>query len=276
MLMRKAWTWIKQHIRIRRRLPVDSLEWHKREALRMLRSPGCPVCAKVREDEQRAWSWFFLDTYQSPAILDAFIRSGGFCPRHARHAVEKGPRYILSFLYRMLVESTLSELSQQGRLSGVHRSCPLCEIERESERIAIQHLALGVLTPEVAEAYRAHDPPCLPHLRRILQVAPSSALQTLRDGVILWLRRLEHRLQEYFRKSDYRYSQEPKGDEQAAWFDALEWAAGIHTTPPPDVQMALSAPAEEPRGSRGLKSEAHGQKTCSTVPTGAPPASGAT
>jgi hypothetical protein len=40
--------------------------------------------------------------------------------------------------------------------------------------------------------------------------------------------------------------------------------------------MALSAPAEEPRGSRGLKSEAHGQKTCSTVPTGAPPASGAT
>ena len=220
----------------------------------MLRSPGCPVCAKVREDEQRAWSWFFVDTYQSPTILNAFIQSGGFCTRHARHAVEGAPRYILSFLYHMLIESILSKLSQQGRLSGIHRSCPLCEIERESERIAIQHLALGVLTPEVAEVYRAHDPLCLPHLRGILHVAPPSALPTLMDGVIPWLRRLEHRFQEYFRKSDYRYSQEPKGDEQAAWFDALEWATGIRTAPPLDVRIAPNAPVKEPRGSRSLNS----------------------
>jgi len=80
--------------------------------------------------------------------------------------------------------------------------------------------------PEFRKQLASSDGLCLPHLRRVLEQVPADLGRDFLQAQVSQLKRLEAELAEFFRKSDYRYAAEPKGDEQTAWLRVWERLAG--------------------------------------------------
>jgi len=240
-MLTASW-WKAAASRLRRRPRADVLTgWSAREAAIMLRAPGCPLCARLEEDADRAWWWFYIETYHAPEVVAEFIRAGGFCARHARRAVEEAPRYVVSHLYALLAQAVETALDGRRRWPIGDGPCPLCRIEGQSEAIAAHHLVQGLRDPQVAAAYGRHAPLCLRHLGLVMRLAPPDVAATLAAGVRSWLREVAGDLREYFRKVDFRFAHEPKGPEQMAWYRMLSWATGARLPAPRDAAPDVRA-----------------------------------
>ncbi len=104
--------------------------------------------------------------------------------------------------------------------------CPACADLRATERQAVTSLAVALKEDEVEKAYRASDGLCLPHLYRAVQQATPPIALLLTETALVHLQGLQRELAEYFRKVDYRFAHEPKGDEQTAWARAIRRFVG--------------------------------------------------
>ena len=75
--------------------------------------------------------------------------------------------------------------------------------------------------------YEASDGLCLPHFRDVLAQpapGPAPALLVAAQGAI-WSR-LDGELEEFLRKSDYRFQKEPFGAERDSWQRAVSAVSG--------------------------------------------------
>lgn len=123
--------------------------------------------------------------------------------------------------------------SINGKDSGAENrdsvlTCPMCEMEASSGRYAIYELAKALEDNEIRELYRTSPGLCRTHLLMALDIISGdderefflkSAIDKTSDMV--------KSLEEYFRKTDYRYSSEPKGEEQTAWLRAMQMYNGF-------------------------------------------------
>jgi hypothetical protein len=64
------------------------------------------------------------------------------------------------------------------------------------------------------------------HFNLALESALPEAVETLIQKQTEVLRKINSDLEEYSRKLDYRYSHEPKGEEQTAWIKAIRFFVG--------------------------------------------------
>ncbi len=106
--------------------------------------------------------------------------------------------------------------------------CPACEYTVKREKDLADAFARGLTHGEFREAYRKHEVGlCLPHFRRVLRLLASDALvRVLVQAQRARMERTVAELAEVVRKYDYRYSDEPRGDEFKAPARSVEQAAG--------------------------------------------------
>ncbi|HXG35391.1 MAG TPA: hypothetical protein VNL15_00310 [Dehalococcoidia bacterium] len=69
---------------------------------------------------------------------------------------------------------------------------------------------------------------CLRHLPGVIRQASPTAAALVLQREEVELREIVRLLKEHFGKRDYRYNEEPKGEEQDAWRRALQLLAGAN------------------------------------------------
>ncbi len=146
------------------------------------------------------------DYLQALAPVDLVRIWKRLCPEHRILATEWALRRYANAreFAQDLLEQVLSE-------RGAERyDCPLCVHTRNAAQTAL-----------LAARNDLASTACLPHIRLALQAAASVDVPAWIASLAQRLDHMAADLGEIIRKSDYRFSHEPLGDEQDAWLRAL-------------------------------------------------------
>lgn len=210
--------------------------------------PGCPVCRLVERDTGRYLDNLLWENVNDPGLRQEVRRARGFCREHTRMLVSRpGASLGLAIIARDvwgeiqhatetvrlpaprarrtrtadIAAGLLARLAPQGE-------CPACTYARAMEGLYLDVLLERLLGEDgLLAAYQASEGLCLPHFRQ--------ALARVRDGAVyttlvsaqraIGQRRLAE-LNEFIRKNDYRFRDEPWGRERDAWLRALTALVG--------------------------------------------------
>jgi hypothetical protein len=243
------------------------METHKLDAVPYYRDireafgqSGCPFCRLLSRSADRYLDAVLWEMVNDTAVRDELNQARGYCQQHSWMLVRAGAALGVAILTRDVIKTLLGVLESspvgevRGRvLQSLRRSrdkgavsgataplvaellpqvpCPVCahslSLEQDYAKTLLAHLDdPGAL----AQVYRRSDGLCLPHFRQTLAQATSStdARTLVATQQAVW-EQLHAELSEFIRKKDYRYRDEPFGDEKDAWRRALESVAG----PPP-------------------------------------------
>ena len=207
-----------------------------------LQSPACALCEIARHNNPR-----YVETLLDESVIDVEQRdkwraARGLCNWHGWMAV-KTPQAAgsLAILYHDVLQHDLSQLASvasrngQGSRRGVSRrfarrlqtwlrgwrtgpACPACRTWLEQERLYAQVLLNDWQEPAVSEAFADSLGLCWPHVRRLAAWQPGHEnLRAFLEAQRTCLERLQHDLESFIRKLDYRFADEPYGREADAW-----------------------------------------------------------
>lgn len=190
-------------------------KWWRRQAnpdpwrgsiLAALPSPGCFICREAKDGLHRYYFWFLEEQYAHPVTVERLQRAHGFCLRHTRHLLKRGPRDRLAVLGRSLLGfcgeklRTVRDAAAAGRPGGGRAKhaaawcfapsaeCPACEQERAQATLYSDVIVGCLEEADVREAFHASEGLCLPHFLVAAWRAPWDILQYLAAEQ---LRRLE-------------------------------------------------------------------------------------
>ncbi|MEJ2209233.1 MAG: DUF6062 family protein [Anaerolineae bacterium] len=228
--------------------------YHLREALAQ---PDCPLCRLRRKTARQYLDSLLWESVNDEEVRRQIRRAHGFCPEHAAMLARPGSALgvaivsndVVRHLLRALDEASYDALPplslrrvREGLRAGEPASataalaealapeapCPACRQADEHEALYLdaflEHLPAD---DEFRDLFFASDGLCLPHLRQALaRVRGRPAFQALVDGQRAIWQRLAAELEEQVRKSDWRFHDEPPGDESGAWLRALAALSG--------------------------------------------------
>lgn len=224
------------------------LQLELREAMA---TPGCPIC-RLSVRAERA----FIDSLNYERVLDLKTRdalkaSRGLCDHHSRVWQNvQGAALGVAIVYRVSVLDLLRDTEpDQLRSGSLFRrrghaamtaerlestaSCPACTIGEEAAGRFGELLLRDIRDPEVQSLLSACGGLCLPHLRQILGLKGAervydTLLHTQRKA---WTQ-LMGELDEFIRKNDYRFADEPMTSEEGtSWTRALDALVGLEDPP---------------------------------------------
>jgi len=232
------------------------VEYMKHTLVDALNQKTCPVCHIVKQREEKAFWWFFTENYHDSEVLEDLIDTSFFCDYHA-NTLENNDHGPLSFIFQIMVQSDTQKLKnlkgllektmvngQQGFLGGMfnpksrtrsgktidgvfrgYTSCRFCRMNENTSRY-IEEILEELIRKDTAfrELYRKSYGLCRRHLIDILKLSNDGACsEFLVDDMLSRLKVMHDNFELYFHKLDYRYSHEPKGEEQNTWLDALNF-----------------------------------------------------
>jgi len=213
----------------------------------------CPACVYGDESKKTYYIWFDLENYNSlPTMIN--IADNGLCRQHGWEisslgnklstlnqfvantktaelkklkapiqSVQKRGIWPFSFITTKSVENKLkSELKQ--KLSN--KKCPVCKTIEDGETTALILMNTFLKKESGLEVYKNSPSLCWRHLCGLINIVPSEIALPLIDIHIKQMEKLDEDFNEYFRKTDYRFSHEPEGEEQLAWLKSLKFYAG--------------------------------------------------
>lgn len=210
----------------------------------------CPACVYGDENKKMYLKWFNIENYNSLETLLA-ISGNGLCRKHGWELSQFGNK--LSTLNQFVINKKINELEnlktnflsdqesvlckiwpfsiilqkkKKSRLQYSTLKCPLCEAVKQGEQMALLLMADFLKTEKGIEAYRNSPSLCWRHLIGLFCELPSNLILLLSDIHIEQLEKMDRDFEEYFRKTDYRFSNEPKGEEQLAWLKSLRFYVG--------------------------------------------------
>lgn len=219
--------------------------------------PGCPVCRLTAAAVEH-----YLDTLLWENVNDAGARhqiraARGFCNQHAWQLVAGGSslgaviivRDVLQNMLRLLenagYQAPAASLSRRAKNAldgrrpppantrlvaelGPQAACPACAQARTTEEVLIATLIEGLLGDDgLLPAYQSSQGLCLRHFRQALAEARNPAVFEALVGAqrAKW-ERLVEQLSEIVRKEDYRFRDEPRGEEIGASLRAIAALCG--------------------------------------------------
>ena len=225
------------------------------QLLDSFKQPGCPVCIRLEDGSLKALDGLMYEQVNDPFTRERLVASHGFCNWHAWMIprVQSGALGAV-LICRHLLEETLSQLAmarqearprglwqrlcepltrsreeQSGMLAWRRRKtrCCICTLTRRSERDVLKTILGHLGEADFAEAFQRSSGLCLPHLTQAMTVGRDHPnLPLLLAAQEQRWRELSWELEEFARKFDYRYADEPKGRESSSWRRALETLAG--------------------------------------------------
>jgi hypothetical protein len=220
---------------------------------------GCPICLVMLERMERE-----IDLWQYEVVSDmrnrqTLLRSKGFCARHTWQ-VALAPNlptpFALAMVYRSLLPDVLEEVQRdlaQARTASTARranfwrrlwrrkpdrqemaegarffpACPFCQRQAEIERELLRELLLLLSSHDFLKQLPRTTGFCLLHLTQATRAAHSAEQRVaLLECQSACLQRNLAELDELVRKHDYRFLQEPRGEEMTAWRRAAELLVG--------------------------------------------------
>ncbi|MCR4441746.1 MAG: DUF6062 family protein [Peptococcaceae bacterium] len=213
----------------------------------LLKQPYCPVCFYINESLDRQFRWLFIE-YRSSAPFIKRLAEGGLCPVHSWQIINGPHGKEMSFAYRAVIKhygnvlrhlkdnigKSISEQKgikrffsflfpdkKEDLIKKQKRSCPFCDSRKISGEYIIDRLIKSLDDEENVRLYRKSPGLCRSHLFEALEACDHSKKMVLLGAAIKNIEEISADLDEYFRKTDYRYSHEPKGKEQEAWLKAM-------------------------------------------------------
>ncbi len=220
-----------------------------------LQQDGCPVCRVVYKAGDRFVDGLLYEKVNDPGLRERIRAAQGFCSAHAwmldRHGASLGVAIMSRDVLRHLLEKietgkwhNIGKASRHwlaarlGRQEPAcpslitalspHETCPVCAVEQEIESTACNVLLKHLSGEnELLSLYRDSEGLCLHHFRHTLAMAPAGTdLENLIAAQESIWNRLEERLSELIRKSDYRFRDEATGLEGASWLRAIAALSG--------------------------------------------------
>jgi hypothetical protein len=223
-----------------------------------LQAPECALCHLAWHQSQR-----YVDTLLNEAITDvdqrdAWRRARGLCSWHAWMATQT-PHSAgsLAILYADVLHHDVTRLAALATPEPVapgrpwrrwrrlakrrqdwlatwqySQPCPVCRLWLEQERLYIDVLLDTWHEPELAPAFAASRGLCWPHTLRLVEQGASHAhLPAVLTAQLACLQALQHELQEFIRRLDYRFAHQPYGRAADAWRRAMALYVGAHGGP---------------------------------------------
>ena len=226
--------------------------------------PGCPICRLNAAAAGHYIDGFLWENVNDPAVREQFRRAQGLCHRHSSQLVRPGASLGVAILMHDVLQSVLGAMEEArfeplpalslrraqekldptqpsaataelvGRLTP-QASCPVCVHVAEIEAIYLTTLVEHLLgTGGLLPSYRASDGLCLTHFRRVLQFARDrEVFHAIVDAQRAIWQRLAGQLAAAIRKSDYRFRDEPPGDESGAWLRGIAALTGAREADAP-------------------------------------------
>ncbi|MBI4589916.1 MAG: hypothetical protein HY725_13860 [Candidatus Rokubacteria bacterium] len=258
-----------------RRVVVDLMDLLVQAELKQaLGASGCPICRVGEEAASRYLRFVLHESVNDPATRRRLASSWGFCRRHGWYFLRLECVTMRDGLGTAILAEGLLKMAEQvldghlagppggvrkqraarARLEKLVRSltprgqCPPCVVQAEHEAYALAVLGTVLQVEAWRERFALSDGFCLRHLRDALATEKiPDRLRWIVEDHHRRLRRLLADLEEYIRKHDYRFSQEPYGRERDAvdrataalvgnWFDLPRRPPGNHGSEAERVQ----------------------------------------
>jgi len=211
---------------------------------------GCPLCRTVAIDNRRLVDSFWREGRLDAAARRRFLAAGGFCREHAwllhRLVAAQGAGAAIADLYGGLADRDLAWLEETKALLRTRRGrkgvrlrrrgrCPACRARDEASERKLIFFADALDEEEARDRYRGSDGVCFTHLSGAVSAALERGRRATAAFLIAdWSARLaalRTDLAEFDRKRDYRYADEPKGDEQRSWTEVIRRYVGEDFAP---------------------------------------------
>jgi len=215
-----------------------------------LTEKGCPICLLLERGSRQYLNSLFYEFVNDTAVRKRLQRSGGFCSWHAWLATEiSGTNTGIAIIYRDLLEGESAILRSlhrilskgdprraRGWLPRSKRSricrmlalwerrppCPVCESNARAELSYLKELAEHFHEEDFRQRFRASQGLCLPHLRRLAEgFFDHPNFPTILEEHLRKYERLVWDLEEFWRKFDYRFQDEPYGSEADSWLRVI-------------------------------------------------------
>jgi hypothetical protein len=232
-----------------------TLSYHQlREVLAL---SGCALCRLRAKSAERFVDSLLWESVLDPGTRQQIRQARGFCLEHAPLFLRSGAALgtailthdVLSDLTKLLdtvgyqarpavsLRRVWEVLFPRQPASATARlvtrlapqtPCPVCKHVESMEQVYLTTLldALGA-DEEMAALLQGSGGLCLPHLRSALTlVRRESVYRSLMTAQRLAWERLAGELSEFIRKQDYRFRDEPWGEEGNAWLRAVAALVG--------------------------------------------------
>lgn len=233
----------------------SSSHWFSKRALEdALQRGGCVICQALRASARRYLHSFLYEGMMSSLVRQDFLAGGGFCPQHFWEAKQiEAEHWAEGFGVAILCENLLEVVQKDLRRWGstdqdgkkgvmkIRRrkrsvfkfvpgeGCITCHMLKGNE----EHL-LGVLEEVLeedagfCERYTQGGGLCVFHLQAgLAQWQSSVAKQFARQTAENSIHGLLAELQEFLRKHDYQYKNEPRGREWSSPERAIVMLTGL-------------------------------------------------
>lgn len=208
---------------------------------------GCPLCAIADAEVMHYLDMLIHEHVNDLDFRDQLREAGGFCNTHSWWLKTRvqGAALGSTIMYRDVLNALRERVGRAAASSGplypvarrrrlfgggepdARRGCPACEVRGRIEATFVSTLESHLQDERFLDQYGASAGICVVHLEALLEHASSrSTLQRFLAIHRRILDRLIAELDEFQRKSDYRYQGETFGLESDAWQRAIELASG--------------------------------------------------
>jgi hypothetical protein len=224
-----------------------------------MQTPGCAVCrlavkavtryaagivyeaandSEVQDDVLKAWGWCNLHAWQLTnqtgaafdvailyrSTLRTFLRILKSCEREAPADDQNGP---IAWLRAAVGSGEAGEGPALVEALAPRAQCPACRLRAQTEKAYIETLLEHIGDAEISAPFERGGGLCLPHFRRTLEQKPNAGqLQALIGLQRAATEHLHAELQEFIRKHDHRYQNEPMEAEGDSWLRMVAQISG--------------------------------------------------
>ena len=223
---------------------------------------GCPVCSVVLEYLERSIDNWEYEGFSDVQHRHELIHSRGFCPLHTWQLAQRSNAFRLGLIYTEILTDVEQKLDQDYRrlaatddtaskresvlkrwrrrwfhpkneaptnVNARFDQCPFCRTRSNVEQRLVSTLVQQLRAEEMRLLLSQSTGLCLLHLaqaRHQAEVEEPTVLRHVLDCQLTCTRRVLEEVRELVRKHDYRYSDEPRGNEMTSWRRGAELCAG--------------------------------------------------
>ncbi len=222
-----------------------------------LKTDGCPICTLLVSGMRRNFFWFLYENVNNLHIRKQLYESDGYCTAHAwlLYQIEReewNDNLDVAIIYKDLVKKSFQNLEkkvthkqEKSLISFFNRwkrcfsfgkaqkpvvkkpPCPACLHQQKLENVYISSLIESLRFQEFQDLYKESYGLCIKHYEKTMDKLDDENIKNLLYNVQRSkMNKIIELLDEYIRKHDYRFVNEPKGEEINSPRWAIEMLVG--------------------------------------------------
>jgi len=188
--------------------------------LECFQTSACPVCYQAETADAR-----FLASQNARMSPELLCRA--HLARLLEHTAQAKEPALVAAMARKLGEELAGAFASNGARPERRANCPACSEVWTTTQTAAEAVVAMLRTEPGATSFASTGVICARHLPVVLRSTGRAEAITVLQRYDTVLRRLAYLLAEYHRKRDYRYKDEPRGEEQEAWRQAIALLTGF-------------------------------------------------